>query len=225
MASSMRRHQSEVDERTLRQRRSSRLSATDRERQIIDEAIRFFAEVGFGGQTRELAERAGITQPLLYRYFETKQDLIDRVFKEIFFKRINPAWSELIADRSRPLEDRLAEFYNAYSRATYTYEWVRIYMFSALMGNDINRRYIRIIEDTILRPICAEARHYCGLPGTDLIPISDLELEQVWVMHGGLFYYAVRKYIYHSRVVDDFESIVRRAVVTMLEGVKALGLK
>lgn len=218
----MRRHQSEPDQRTLRQRRSSRLSAADRERQIIDEAIRFFAEVGFGGQTRELAERAGITQPLLYRYFATKQELVDRVFKEIFFKRIDPAWSELIADRSRPLEDRLVEFYDAYSRATYTYEWVRIYMFSALMGNDINRRYIRIIEDSILRPICAEVRHYCGLPGIDVVPISELELEHVWVIHGGLFYYAVRKYIYHSRVVEDFGSIVRRAVVTLLEGIKAL---
>ena len=47
----------------------TRLSRAERERQIIQAAIRFFAEVGFAGRTRELAERAGITQPLLYRYF------------------------------------------------------------------------------------------------------------------------------------------------------------
>jgi AcrR family transcriptional regulator len=202
---------------------AKRLAAADREQQILAEAIRFFAEVGFAGQTRELAQRLGITQPLLYRYFPTKQVLIDRVFKEVFLKRIDPRWSALIADRSRPFEERLLEFYREYARATYTYEWIRIYMFSALMGNDINRRYIGIVEKKILKPICAEIRHHCRLPLSPKTPISEAELEHVWVMHGGLFYYAVRKYVYHSRVAADFDAIVRRAVAAMLAGVGALG--
>jgi AcrR family transcriptional regulator len=202
---------------------SKRLPAADREQQIVTEAIRFFAEVGFAGQTRELAQRVGITQPLLYRYFPTKQDLIERVFKEVFLKRVNRDWSAIIADRSRPLEERLLDFYREYSRATYSYEWIRIYMFSALMGNDINRRYISIVERKILKPMCAEIRHHCGLPLGPEVPISETELEHVWVMHGGLFYYAVRKYVYHSRVAANFDVIVRRAVKAMLAGVAALG--
>ena len=47
----------------------------EREAQIVAEAVRFFAETGFEGQTRELAARLGITQPLLYRYFPTKEAL------------------------------------------------------------------------------------------------------------------------------------------------------
>lgn len=203
---------------------NKRLAAADREQQILAEAVRFFAEVGFGGQTRELAQRAGITQPLLYRYFPTKQDLIERVFKEVFLKRIDPKWTKLIADRSQPLETRLLHFYEQYAAATYTYEWIRIYMFSALMGKDINRRYIRIIEEKILKPICSELRHYCGLASSDSAPISEAELEHVWVMHGGIFYYAVRKYVYHSRVNDDFASVVRRAVKGMISGVTAMGV-
>lgn len=200
-----------------------RLAAAAREQQILAEAIRFFAEVGFAGQTRELAQRAGITQPLLYRYFPTKQDLIERVFKEVFLKRIDPNWANLIADRSRPLAERLIEFYGQYSRATYTYEWIRIYMFSALMGNDINRRYIKIVEEKILKPICAEIRHHCGISPESETPITEAELEHVWVMHGGIFYYAVRKYVYHSRVAEDFAGIVRRAVAAMLAGIAAIG--
>jgi AcrR family transcriptional regulator len=200
-----------------------RLAAADREQQIVAEAIRFFAEVGFAGQTRELAQRIGITQPLLYRYFPTKQDLIERVFKEVFLKRMDPSWAALITDRSRPLEERLLDFYRRYAQATYTYEWIRIYMFSALMGNDINRRYIGIVEKKILKPICAEIRHHCRLALAPDAPISEAELEHVWVMHGGLFYYAVRKYVYHSRVAADFDVIVRRAVAAMLAGVAALG--
>jgi hypothetical protein len=97
-------------------------------------------------------------------------------------------------------------------------------MFSALMGNNINRRYIKIVEERILRPICAELRHACGLADPETVPISELELEHVWVIHGGLFYYAVRKYIYHSRVGGDFAAIVRRSVATMIEGIRAIGL-
>jgi AcrR family transcriptional regulator len=210
--------------RPKRPRRGRRLAAADREQEILAGAIRYFAEVGFNGQTRQLAERLGITQPLLYRYFRTKQDLIERVFSEVFLKRVDPAWGELIRDRSRPLQDRLLEFYQRYSRATYTYEWIRIYMFSALMGKSINRRYIRIVEERILKPICAEFRHACGLSDPATVPIGELELEHVWVMHGGLFYYAVRKYIYHSRVGGDFAAIVRRSVAAMIEGVRAIGL-
>jgi len=225
MAGTMRRGRAESPLRAPPRKQVTRLPRAERERQIVQAAIRFFAEVGFAGRTRELAERAGITQPLLYRYFATKRALIDRVFEEVFLKRMDPRWGQLIANRSRPLEERLVEFYAVYSRATYTYEWIRIYMFSALMGNNFNRRYIGIVEDTILKPICNEIRHYCGLPGADVIPISELELEHLWVMHGGLFYYAVRKYIYHSRVGDDFLAVVKRAVVAMLMGARAISTR
>ena len=60
-----------------------RLTPSDREQEIIDEAVQFFAEFGFNGRTRDLAKRIVITQPLLYRYFPTKDDLIERVFKEV----------------------------------------------------------------------------------------------------------------------------------------------
>ena len=202
-----------------------RLAGPDREQQILAGAIRYFAEVGFQGQTRELAQRLGVTQPLLYRYFPTKKDLIERVFGEVFLKRLDPQWTKLIRNRALPLEDRLVEFYQQYAHATYTYEWIRIYMRSALRGDDINRRYIRIVEERILKPICAELRHHARFASPDEVPISELELEHVWVMHGGLFYYAVRKYIYQSRVNADFVGIVRRAVRAMIAGFAAVGIE
>ncbi|HEV2550030.1 MAG TPA: TetR/AcrR family transcriptional regulator [Stellaceae bacterium] len=204
--------------------RHKRLTAAERQQQIVAEAARFFAEVGFTGQTRELAQRLHITQPLLYRYFPTKRDLIERVHKEVFFKRVDSQWTKLLADRTRPLEERLVDFYRQYAAATYSYEWIRLYLFSALMGNDVNRRYIRVVEEKILKPICAELRHHCGGPDPATTPISEAELEHVWVMHGGIFYYAVRKYVYQSRVAKDHAPVIRRAVKAMLAGVKAVGV-
>jgi len=200
-----------------------RLSAENREQKILEEAISFFAEKGFSGQTRELASRLGISQPLLYRYFPTKRDLIENVFEEVYMNRVNPEWLTTITDRERCLEDRLIEFYRSYAEATYRYEWIRVYMFSALMGEELNRRYINLVEKELLTPICLELRDYCGLTRDE--SITQAELDHIWVLHGGLFYYAIRKHIYHGRVSEDFSTIVSQAVAAMLKGTKEISKK
>src|SRR6478736_7326055 len=93
---------------------AKRLSPEQREAEIVRGAVGFFAEFGFEGQTRELATRLGITQPLLYRYFPTKDALVERVYEEVFLRRWNPFWEELIVDRNKPLNTRLGEFYHDY---------------------------------------------------------------------------------------------------------------
>ena len=197
-----------------------RLSPEDREQQILNGAIKFFAERGFGGQTRELALQLGITQPLLYRYFPTKRSLIERVFEEVYINKLDPGWSEALVDRTHSLHQRLCDFYCRYSEATYQNEWIRIYMFSALMDEPLNKHYVNLIEKKLLTTICGELRHHWGLPSLQETPLDQLEMEQVWIMHGGLFYHAIRKHIYRSTVSRDFEQIVSRAVDTILEGGK-----
>jgi AcrR family transcriptional regulator len=54
---------------------------------ILEAAIRLFAEKGFNGTTtKEIAERAGVNEALIFRYFSTKRDLygaiIERKIKE-----------------------------------------------------------------------------------------------------------------------------------------------
>ena len=202
-----------------------RLTPGDREQEIVDEAVQFFDEVGFDGKTRDLAKRIGITQPLLYRYFPTKDDLIERVYKEVYLNQMDSDWSLKLKDRSVPLEERLVAYYKSYAKVVHRYEWIRIYFFSGLMGNPLNRRYIRVVEEEILKPICEEIRVTCNLPSINEIPITPIELERIWVMHGGLFYYAVRKNIYHSNVFDDFEAIVASTVKVMLEGTKVFSIE
>lgn len=189
---------------------------------IVDGAISFFAEVGLGGQTRELAQRLGVTQPLIYRYFPTKQDLIDRVYEEVFVGRWRPEWTGLISDRSVPLRDRLIAFYSAYARDVLTYEWIRIYMFAGLAGEDINRRYIALLEDQLLVPIASAVRHAAGVPGIDDVPVSELEIEAAWHIHAAVFYYFVRKHIYRAKTEADLEAFIVDAVDRTLDGALAV---
>ncbi len=202
----------------------TRLSPDARERQIIEGAIAYFSEVGFSGQTRELSKRLGITQPLLYRYFSSKQALIDRVYQTVFEGRWNPAWIELLKDRSVPLRERLIEFYRQYSEATYRPDWIRIYMYAGLASPTLNQRYIKLIRRELMPVYCRELRHYCGL--NDLNDkdrkVSDEEMEFVWSLHGGIFYYAVRHYVYKIRMPVDFMRKVGFAVDNFLAGAKTV---
>lgn len=203
---------------SAKSRPKKRLDPQDRERQIVNEAIRFFAEVGFEGQTRELAKRLGITQPLLYRYFPSKESLIERVYQETFFHRWQPRWDDLITDRSLPLEERLIRFYKEYTRAIFTYEQVRIFMLAGLAGGDLNRRYLAIVREKLLEPICREMREISGLPDTGEIPLTEEEVHLATSMHGSIYYMGIRKWIYHLPFPEDLDLHVTRVVRTFMRG-------
>src|SRR3954463_13407701 len=100
---------------TLTRSKQMRLSPDDRRREFVARATEFFSEQGFGGGTRDLARRLGVTQPLLYRYFPSKDDLIREVYRTVYLEPLDPGWEKLLPDRSRPIRDRLREFYNAYT--------------------------------------------------------------------------------------------------------------
>src|ERR1700741_5647758 len=91
-----------------------RLSADDRRSEFVSKATELFAEEGFGGGTRALARKLGVTQPLLYRYFPSKDDLIKEVYRTVYLDPLDTGWEKLLTDRSRPNRDRLAGFYNRY---------------------------------------------------------------------------------------------------------------
>lgn len=200
----------------------ARLDRSERERHILDGAIRFFAERGFEGRTRELARRLGIAQPLLYRYFPSKQDLVERVYLEVFVRRWNPAWEDLIADRSLPLAERLKRFYRAYVRAIFNYEWVRIFMFAGLKGVSINRRYLRIVRQRLFLPLCRELRLQEGLPPPERVPLTEAEVEMCWRMHGGFYYMALRKWVYHLPIPRDLDAMVDQGIDLFLRGAPGL---
>jgi AcrR family transcriptional regulator len=64
-----------------------RLSAAERKDDVLDAALVEFAERGFEGtSTEDIARRAGISQPYLFRLFGTKKELfkatVSRCFRE-----------------------------------------------------------------------------------------------------------------------------------------------
>ena len=193
-----------------------RLSADDRRREFVAKATEFFSEEGFGGGTRALARRLGVTQPLLYRYFPSKDDLIKEVYRTVYLEPLETGWEKLLCDRTRSLRDRLQEFYQAYTDAIFTRKWLRVYLYAGLKGLDINRWCVGMVRDKILTRIIRECRHEAGLAVQSKPTAAEIEL--AWVFHGGIFYYGVRKYIYESPVLEDKAQMIRDALDIFLAG-------
>lgn len=186
-----------------------RLHPTARREAIMAAAVAYFAEVGFGGSTRELAQRAGVTQALLYKYFGSKAELREAVFKRVYLGRIAPHWLAELRDRSVPLRARLCRFYGEYTAAIFTYEWMRIFMWAGLDGDTLNRRYLDHLCDLLLVPVheetIAESRG-----------MWRPAIEDVWNLHGGIVYLGIRRFIYRLPVPTDLGPVIEAAIERFL---------
>ena len=190
--------------------RRQRLSPEERRKQIIDAAVAYFAEHGLEGNTRNLSKQMGVTQSLIFKYFATKAELIEAVYNRVYLDRIAPHWPDLVDDSKRPLRSRLVQFYTEYAQAIFTYEWMRIFMFSGLAGAELNRRYLDHLSTLILQPILAQIK---AETKTSRLP----DFEDVWNLHGGIVYIGIRKYVYQMPTADPDAELIARAVDRFLK--------
>ena len=195
-----------------------RRKSEERRQEFVTRAIELFAETGFEGSTRDLARALGVTQPLLYRYFPSKEDLITEVYRTVFLDRWQPEWEALLRDRSRPLRDRLTEFYRSYAEVIHDQTWLRIYLHSGLNRVDTIRSYMDLVRSRILERIVWESRAEAGLP--EAAPRDD-EVELVWIVHGGLFYHGVRAVVFENPGPVDQPLMIRDAVEALVLGLQS----
>jgi len=198
--------------------RKRRISPDNRRQEFVEKAIEIFAEHGFEGSTRQLASQLGVTQPLLYRYFPNKESLIEEVTKSVYLDRWKTEWDQLLCDRSVELRERLERFYNSYSETIFSRDWMRIYLYAGLRHSDINRWYIGLLEERILKRIALECRHTFGLDA-ETEPNSE-EIELCWCFHAGIFYIGVRKHIFDLSVRQENKKTIANSIEVFLEGMQ-----
>ncbi len=198
-----------------------RLSREERRRQILDRALELFSTHGFDASTRQLAAFAGVTQPLLYNYFPSKEALIRAVYERVYLDRWRPEWDLALADRSRPLEERLVAFYSDYTKIIFDPDWLSLYLYSGLKALDTNKWYIARVEERLIHPICREIRAAHGLPPPPEEGVAPAEAELLWTFHGGIVYYGIRREIYKVPMKVPFDEMLRNAIDLLLRGMPA----
>ena len=193
-----------------------RMSPEDRRAWIIRESIGYFATHGFSIDTRSLARHLHITQALLYKYFPSKQMLIEAVFETVFERQSAGRWSTVLRDRATDLKARLRRFFVGYAQATYDYDWIRVYTQAAFAGGDLNRKYIAQVTRPLLQSIAEEVRLAAGLPLEKAAEVSELEIEILWLFHFGLYYHPYRTHVYGMPPPVPLEAIVDASLYGLL---------
>lgn len=200
-----------------------RMPQESRRKVIIEQAIRFFAEKGFGATTRELAQRIGVTQPLLFQHFPTKTHLVAAVFDCLFERMSGRDWRTALDAGSGTLRERLIDFFHGYANELYDFHWIRIYMFAGLEGGAFNRMYITRLTEPLLREIAIRIRLELGFGRCEPAEVSRQELELLWLLHGGIYYSAIRKQIYGMTVESvDLRENIQYGVDGVLAGMREL---
>jgi len=185
------------------------MPADERRRTLLDAAVELFSEKGMSITLQELADRVSVTQPLIHRYFPTKADLIAAICDRIQNAHWDPAWYAVLTDRTRPIEDRIEDYYRRYLPHIYRDSWYRGFWYVALTDPSFAETYLGHVTRELLTAIIAEVRHRFGYPDLDVVPVFEREIELVWGMHSTMVFVGIRRYVYRSPVSDDIDTTVR----------------
>ena len=202
---------------SLAARPQVRLAPEERKRLIVEAAADFFAEHGFEGGTVDLARRLGISQPLLYRYFQSKQDLINHVYEHAFpSQQYYARWLRELDENAVPLRERLVRFYCEYADALLNPKFLRLSIWARLSVADPNAKYTAMLDEEILPRIARALRH--EVLGARRARVTPRDMELVQTLHGSIYYVAIRRM--HERLASDVRDIVVSKVDVFLEGAR-----
>jgi AcrR family transcriptional regulator len=188
----------------------------NRRQEIAAKAAEFFAEFGFDASTRDFAKYLGTTQPLIYRYFVAKEALIEEVYLQLW----DEEWDKILENSKLPLRARLIEFYNKYTDVIMNSQWMRLYLFAGLKGAKINESYLKLVEEHIIKRIIIEFWKDRKYPRKRTIDREDIEV--VYNLHCGIFYFGIRRFVYHVPVLVAKDKMIMNAIDIFLDGYDAM---
>jgi AcrR family transcriptional regulator len=197
-----------------------RLSGAQRRDRIVQQAAEVFADEGFAATTRELAKRLGVTQALLYKFYPSKQALIDAVYETVFQGRWDPGWMDLLADGSIPVGERITAFYIAYHERMDGVA-MKLFVRAGLAGMALPGARGARLTDQIFAPITAALRQLAGLPPLEQRPMIRGERELCMQLHGSIVFLAIRRHVYRMPMLASVDDVIRMYVATFIEGAPA----
>lgn len=81
---------------------STRLPAAERRQALVDVALEVFTGGSYRGTTTaEIARKAGVSEPILYRHFDSKRDLYLACIDESW-RRLRAVWEQAIGESPSP---------------------------------------------------------------------------------------------------------------------------
>ena len=123
--------------------KKKRMTGDERRRKIIQAAMDVFSRSGFNGATtRKIAQKAGISEAMIYSHFKDKEDLYSSIIDQRI-QESEPLYHPLDAmrkkDDKRVFETIVSNFMQRYSKDT---TFLRLLLFSALEGHELAGMFV-----------------------------------------------------------------------------------
>ncbi|MEW6730022.1 MAG: TetR/AcrR family transcriptional regulator [Acidobacteriota bacterium] len=141
-----------------------RMAGELRRNQILSIAAQLFSRKGFNGTTtKEIAEQAGVSEAIIFRHFQTKQDLYSAILDRKVAECLEQLWS-----KSRDAMDRrddkavflaLASEFLEMHREDPTL--TRLLFYSALEGHEMAKRFFDTTARTARERIANYIKERC----------------------------------------------------------------
>ncbi len=196
-----------------------RLPFAERRALILKQAEDFFSEYGLTAQTRALATACGISQRLLYRFFPTKEALLDEVYGDAILGPFKAVWFDKLTDRSRGIEERLVDFYQDYFSTVLTRKWLRLFLYSSLAEGRMAPNYIAAIITRLMTVMAEEVATEFKIT----LPDDEALVHEIaWTLHGTVSHFAIRRHLYHASQEVPAETVITIHVRSFLAGFPAM---
>jgi len=198
-----------------------RLPASERRARVLDCACRVFSEGSYrGATTAELARSAGVTEPILYRHFDSKRDLYLACLDDTW-ERLRAIWDEAVASEPDPANwvRRLGQSFFEAQKKRVVIEALWVQALAEAGEDDEIRRYMqRHMRDVhaYVKDVIERAQAAGGI-----LPERDAGAEAWLFLSAGLLKMISRRL--GGLVEDDFPSIIasRRLWLTGREDLEA----
>ena len=194
--------------------RGRRLPASQRRAIMLAAAAVYFAKHGFAASTRDLAEALGVTQALIYKHFESKEDLIEKTLESALGQSDGgPGW----VGSPETLQADLTAFYRRFvARSTETR--MRLFMRAGLEGLSWPTKRGHALTQKVFLPVIVALRQAAGLPGFDASPAMRGERELVMALHAGMVFLGIRRHVYGMPMPENLDDVVDLNVRTFVAG-------
>jgi TetR/AcrR family transcriptional regulator len=183
-----------------------RISSADRREQILDVASSLFAQQGYRGTTtRVIAERAAVTEALIFRHFPSKEEL----YWSVLERKINNTGAR---ERMQEILDTGGDDLDVLSRLAYQVlerrakddTLSRLLLFSALEKHELSERFVRNYVADYFEVLAQFIRK--GIATGRFRDVDPLLAARAFL--GMVVYHSWMQELYRAKEIQDFDNAV-----------------
>jgi AcrR family transcriptional regulator len=154
---------------------SRRLAAPERRRLIEDAATQLFAERGYLATTiDDIVAGAGVTKPMLYRHFESKQDLVMTLLERHRDELAAAPLDALLASADRPFAERLDAMLEEWFGYVEAHPFVRLLLHDSTGDSEV-AALVEELHDRQRAADVALLREFVPhVPEHELVPLGEI---------------------------------------------------